>query len=93
MYGLKAVITTKYGKENQASLEIGDALYPYDPLVKISKSVYGGVILLYSSLEFNEIITILRSNALVYARRIIKVDRCCPSDKAVSYTHLTLPTN
>jgi len=81
MYGLKAVITTRYGKESQAALEVGDLLYPHDPLVKIGRSAYGGVILIYSSLEFDKIITILRGSTLVHVRRIIRVDRCCPSDR------------
>lgn len=78
MSTLKAVVTVKYGKEYQASLDLGDTLYPYDHSVKIGSSIYGGVLLLYSKLDFNEIVKILRATYQPYISRIIKVDRCCP---------------
>ncbi len=78
MSTLKAVITVKYGKEHQASLDLGDAIYPYDHSVKVSSSIYGGVLLLYSKLDFNEIMKILKTTHQPYISRIIKIDRCCP---------------
>ncbi len=78
MYSLKAVLTVEYGKELGASLEVGDALYPYDNLVKVGASSYGGVLLLYSSLTYEDIIKVLENTHLTYVRSITKVDRCCP---------------
>lgn len=77
MYSLKAVITVEYGKERQAALDIGDTIYPYDETVKVSASRYGGVLLLYSNLTFNEIIKLLRSVCQPHVVRILKVDACC----------------
>ncbi|MEM4685178.1 MAG: hypothetical protein QW133_03560 [Sulfolobales archaeon] len=77
MYSLKAVLTVEYGKELRASLEVGDALYPYDNLVKVGASKYGGVLLLYSSLTYEEISRILKNSQLTYVRSIVGVDRCC----------------
>lgn len=78
MYFLKAVLTVEYGKELRASLEVGDALYPHDNLVKVGASKYGGVLLLYSSLTYEEILKILKNTQLTYVRSIVGVDRCCP---------------
>ncbi|MEM4520002.1 MAG: hypothetical protein QXD94_06160 [Sulfolobales archaeon] len=78
MYSLKAVLTVEYGKELRASLEVGDALYPYDNLVKVGFSNYGGVLVLYSSLTYEDIVKILRNTSLTYVKRIAKVDKCCP---------------
>lgn len=77
MYSLKAVLTVEYGKELRASLEVGDALYPYDNSVKVGASNYGGVLLLYSSLTYDEISSILRNTTLTYVKSIVKVEKCC----------------
>ncbi len=81
MYSLKAIITVDYGKELRASLEIGDTLYPYDNLVKVGCSSYGGVLLLYTSLTYEDVVNLLRKSKLVYVKSITKVDICCPDDK------------
>lgn len=77
MYSLKAVITVEYGKEFQAALNIGDTIYSYDESVKVAASRYGGVLLLYSKLTFEEIVKLLRSTHQPYVKRILKVDKCC----------------
>lgn len=81
MYSLKAIITVDYGKELRASLEIGDTLYPYDNLVRVGCSSYGGVLLLYTSLTYEDVVNLLRKSKLVYVKSITKVDICCPDDK------------
>lgn len=78
MYSLKAVLTVVYGKELRTSLEVGDALYPYDNIVKVGVSKYGGVLLLFSSLAYEDILKILKSTSISYVRSIAKVDTCCP---------------
>lgn len=81
MYSLKAILTVDYGKELRASLEVGDTLYPYDNLVKVGCSSYGGVLLLYTSLTYEDVVELLRRSKLVYVKSIAKVDICCPDDK------------
>jgi hypothetical protein len=81
LYSLKAIITVDYGKELRASLEIGDTLYPYDNLVRVGCSSYGGVLLLYTSLTYEDVVNLLRKSKLVYVKSITKVDICCPDDK------------
>lgn len=78
MYSLKAVLTVEYGKELRASLEVGDALFPYDNIVKVGVSKYGGVLLLYTSLSYEDILKILKSTPTTYVKSIAKVDICCP---------------
>ncbi len=78
MYSLKAVLTVEYGKELRASLEIGDILYPYDSTVKVGTSKYGGVLLLYTSLTYEDILKVLKASPTTYIRSIAKVDTCCP---------------
>ena len=71
------VVTVKYGKEKAAELELGDAIFPHDPEVRIAQTEFGGVLLLDTVLDFDELIRTLSTFPPVNVERIVPVRECC----------------
>ncbi len=71
------VVTVRYGKERTAELELGDAIFPHDPVVKITQTEFGGVLLLDTTLNFDELLRVLSVFPPVNVERIVPVRECC----------------
>ena len=71
------VVTVRYGKEKAAELELGDAIFPHDPGVKIRPTEFGGVLLLETTLDYGELIRVLSAFPPVNVERIVPVKECC----------------
>lgn len=71
------VVTVRYGKEKAAELELGDAIFPHDPGVKITRTEFGGVLLLDTALDYDELIRVLSAFPPVNVERIVPVRECC----------------
>ena len=71
------VVTTKYGKELRAELELGDTIFPYDTNVEIRYTKFKGVLLLITKLDFKELIGRLLVFPPSCVERIVPVDICC----------------
>jgi hypothetical protein len=76
------IVTTKYGKELRAELEIGDSVYELDPGIVIERSRYGGVLLIYTRLGHEEFIKRLVAHPPTAVERVVRVDHCCSVDNA-----------
>jgi len=71
------LVTTRYAKEDVALLEIGDALFPYDNKVSVSKvECHRGILLIKTKLSFNDVIKIIKQYPPYTVERLIKLDRC-----------------
>ncbi len=79
------VVTVKYGKENQAIRELGDALFPYDEGVEVRKTRFRGVLKLVTALEFNQLIRLLSSFPPASVERVVKVSACCDLSEVGEY--------
>jgi tRNA(Ser,Leu) C12 N-acetylase TAN1 len=77
------IVTTKYGKELRAELEIGDSIYELDPEVIIERSRYGGVLLVYTRLGYEEFIKKLIAYPPTAVERVVRVDHCCNVDNII----------
>ena len=71
------VATVKYGKEEFAEREIGDALYPLDPEIRIDKTVHRGVLAVYTKLNRQELLNALKANPPSALERIVPIEFCC----------------
>lgn len=71
------VVTVRYGKERVAELEIGDAVFPYDPGVRVTRTEFGGVLLLDTALDHDQLIRVLSVFPPVNVERIVPVKACC----------------
>lgn len=81
------VVTVRYGKEKVAELELGDAIFPYDPKVSIKPTEFGGVLLLETTLDFDELIRILSVFPPVNVERIVPIRECCRIENLVECVH------
>ncbi len=72
----KYVLTVKYGKEKRAELEVGDSVFPYDINVRISRTRFKGVLVLETTLGFNELISVLSTYPPSVLERVVPVDKC-----------------
>ncbi|RLG80596.1 MAG: hypothetical protein DRO09_02940 [Thermoprotei archaeon] len=73
----KYVITTRYGKEEFAERELGDSVFPFDENVEIHRTRFGGVLVLYTSLNLDELLRALSTHPPATVERVVKVDFCC----------------
>lgn len=73
---LKLVITTPAGKEDQAINEVIDILLSLDENVKVEKTKYPGVIVVYSSLNPHDLARILYTSPTSTIIRIVPCDIC-----------------
>ena len=80
------VITTKYGKERWAELEIGDAVYEKDPEVLIESTVFKGVLLVYTKLSHEDFLNSLLTHPPAFVERIIRISFCCPVSDLINCT-------
>ncbi len=71
------ILTVRYGKERLAELEVGDALFPADPGVKIERTVFGGVLVLCTTLQFDELLNALLVFPPTTLERVVPVMTCC----------------
>jgi len=72
------VVTVRFGKEDFSVRELGDAIFPYDNNVLVTKTRFKGVLLLYTTLSLPDLLRILAVFPPVYVERIVKIDFCCP---------------
>lgn len=72
----KYVVTVRYGKEKRAELELGDSIFPYDNEVKIMRTNFKGVLILFTRLGFKDLIGILSIHPPSTVERIVPVDTC-----------------
>ena len=75
------VLTVRYGKERLAELEVGDALFPADPSVKIERTVFGGVLVLCTTLQFDELLNALLAFPPTTLERVVPIMACCDASK------------
>ena len=71
------VATVKYGKEEFAEREIGDALYHLDPEIRIDKTPHRGVLAVYTKLNRQELFNALKVNPPSALERIVPIQFCC----------------
>ncbi len=71
------VVTVKYGKEKFAEQEIGDAIFPLDPEVKILPTPHKGVLVIYTSLSHEKFMTRLKAFPPATVERVVRVSFCC----------------
>jgi len=70
------VATTRYSKEERASLEIGDAIYPYDPQVEVLIPDVKGIVVIKSCLGPRSLEAILRAHVLSAVEYVSYVAAC-----------------
>jgi len=73
---LKLVITTPAGKEDQAINEVIDILLPLDENIRVEKTKYPGVIVVYSSLNSHDLARVLYNSPTSTIIRIVPCDVC-----------------
>lgn len=71
------VLTVRYGKERLAELEVGDALFPTDPGVEIKRTTFGGVLVLCTTLQFDELLNTLLVFPPTTLERVVPIMTCC----------------
>ena len=88
MHDLKPsyVVTVKFGKEDFSIREIGDAVFPYDNNVLVAKTKFKGVLVLYTKLNYSDLLKVLSTYPPAYIERIVKVDFCCPVTEVIECT-------
>ena len=72
----KYIVTVRYGKEKRAELELGDSIFPYDNEVKVMKTNFKGVLILFTYLRFKDLINILSIHPPSTVERVVPVDIC-----------------
>ncbi len=75
------VLTVKYGKERLAELEVGDALFPIDSGVRIERTAFGGVLVLCTTLQFDELLNALLAFPPTTLERVVPIMTCCDAGK------------
>jgi hypothetical protein len=70
------IVTTRYSKEERGSLEIGDAIYPYDPDVEVLVPDVKGVVVVKTKLEPRSLRTILRAQVFSAVEYVSYVATC-----------------
>ncbi len=75
------VLTVRYGKEKLAELEVGDALFPADPGVKVERTVFGGVLVLCTTLQFDELLNALLAFPPTTLERVVPIMACCEAGR------------
>ncbi|MDW8011266.1 MAG: hypothetical protein RMH84_06730, partial [Sulfolobales archaeon] len=77
------IATTRYSKEERASLELGDTVYPYDRFVEVLTPDIGGVVVLVTSLPPDSLARLLSSHylsAVEYVTYVISCASCYGAD-------------
>ncbi|RLG89389.1 MAG: hypothetical protein DRO15_00565 [Thermoprotei archaeon] len=76
----KLLVTVRTGKDSRGIEEIADALFPYDPQVKVATTRFKGVLLVYTNLTPHDAFRILNMTPPSVAERIVRVDTCVKTD-------------
>lgn len=71
------VVTVKYGKEKFAEQELGDAIFPLDPKVKILPTPHKGVLVVYTSLNHEKFMARLKAFPPATVERVVRISFCC----------------
>jgi len=75
------VLTVRYGKERIAELEVGDAIFSFDPGVELKRTVFGGVLVLCTTLQFDELLNALLAFPPATLERVVPVISCCEAGR------------
>ena len=67
------IITCRAGSEDWCEEEIGNVLFPYDPEVRVVRTKYPGLLIVYSKLDPLRAYTISLSSEYGFVERIIPV--------------------
>ena len=67
------IITCRAGSEDWCEEEIGNVLFPYDPEVRVVKTKYPGLLIVYSKLDPLRAYTISLSSEYGFVEKIIPV--------------------
>ncbi len=67
------IITCRAGSEEWCLEEIGNTLFPYDPAIKVIKTRYPGLLLVYSSLEVDRAYRIASGSEYGFIVNIIPI--------------------
>jgi hypothetical protein len=70
------VVHHQAGKEYWAEQEIGDIILPYDPSVKIERTDYRGVLLVYTNLHPAKAYKLVSREILTSVDRVIPITNC-----------------
>lgn len=76
------IATARYSKEERASLELGDTIYPYDRAVEVLPSDVSGVIVVISSLPRDALERLLSGHYLSAVEYVTYVSSCISCYKA-----------
>ncbi len=71
------VVTVRYGKEELAEKELGDALFYKDPNVVICRTSFKGVLLLKTSLSDEQVMELILAYPPSTIERMVRVITCC----------------
>ena len=71
------IATVKYGKEEIAEREIGDALFHLDQSIIIEKTPHKGVLAIYTNIEWKTLINQLKAHPPATLERLIPITFCC----------------
>lgn len=71
------VVTVKYGKEELAEKELGDALFYKDPNVLICRTSFKGVLLLKTVLNDEQVMKLILSYPPSTIERMVRIISCC----------------
>ncbi len=72
------LMTVRYGKERFAELEIGDSIFPYDSGVVIDHPGINGILLVHTTLSFDELINYLLKYPPTTLERVVPIIKCVP---------------
>ncbi len=76
------IATTRYSKEERASLEIGDTLYPYDSRVEVLVPDIKGVVIVKTSIQpdlLKRLFSSYHLSAVEYVTYVLDCVGCCGS--------------
>lgn len=74
------LITTVYGKEDKARLEVLDCIFPHDPAASCSPQPYGGLLLLETGMGTDEAARKLVNCPTTLVIRVIPIDYILDTD-------------
>lgn len=76
----KLVVTARVGKEDSVKRELEDLFYKLDPSVRVEKTSYRDVILVFSTIDQERLFEEIMRRPPYTASRVIKIDTCTKSN-------------
>ena len=73
----RLIVTARVGKEERAKRELEDLLYRIDPNVRVTRTEYRDVLLVFSREDSVKIFEEVRRRPPYSVARAIRIDRCC----------------